>query len=96
MHDTSKRHFVFFNSLDLRLFKGFSLFMFGQASLIHDQLYLPRGDLSDADRLLRLRQLETSYSYLLNFGISYSFGSIFNNVVNPRFGGSSGGFTIIN
>ncbi|HEY0527678.1 MAG TPA: hypothetical protein VGD02_02525 [Gemmatimonadaceae bacterium] len=96
LHDTSKRHIVFFNSLDLRLFKGFSLFMFGQASLIHDQLYLPRGDLSDAERLLRLRQLETSYSYFLNFGISYSFGSIFNNVVNPRFGGSSGGFTIIN
>jgi hypothetical protein len=96
MFDTSKRHVIFFNSLDLRLFKGFSLFMFGQASLIHDQLYLPRGDLSDADRLLRLRQLETSYSYFLNFGISYSFGSIFNNVVNPRFGGSSGGITIIN
>jgi hypothetical protein len=96
LHDTNKRHLVFFNSLDLRLFKGFSLFMFGQLQLIHDQLYLPRGDLSDADRLLRLRQLETSYSYFLNFGISYSFGSIFNNVVNPRFGGSSGGITIIN
>lgn len=96
MHDTNKRHLIFFNSLDLRLFKGFSLFFFGQASLLHDQLYLPRGDLSDADRLLRLRQLETSYTYFMNFGLSYSFGSIFNNVVNPRFGGSSGGFTIIN
>ena len=96
LDDTNKRHLVFFNSLDLRLFKGFSLFLFGQASLIHDQLYLPRGDLTDADRLLRLRQLETSYSYFVNFGISYSFGSIFNNIVNPRFGGSSGGITIIN
>jgi hypothetical protein len=96
MHDTNKRHLIFFNSLDLSLFKGFSLFFFGQASLIRDQLYLPRGDLSDADRLLRLRQLETSYTYFMNFGLSYSFGSIFNTVVNPRFGGSSGGFTIIN
>jgi hypothetical protein len=96
LDDTDKRHLVFFNSLDLRLFKGFSLFLFGQASLIHDQLYLPRGDLTDADRLLRLRQLETSYSYFVNFGISYSFGSIFNNIVNPRFGGSSGGITIVN
>ena len=96
LHDTNKRHLVFFNSLDLRLFKGFSLFLFGQASLIHDQLYLPRGDLSDADRLLRLRQLETSYTYFMNFGISYRFGSIFNNIVNPRFGGTGGGFTIIN
>lgn len=96
LHDTSKRHLVFFNSLDLRLFKGFSLFFFGQASLLRDQLYLPRGDLSDADRLLRLRQLATSYTYFMNFGLSYSFGSIFNNIVNPRFGGTSGGFTIIN
>ena len=87
---------MFFNSLDLRLFKGFSLFFFGQASLIRDQLYLPRGSLSDADRLLRLRQLATSYTYFMNFGLSYSFGSIFNNIVNPRFGGTSGGFTIIN
>ena len=96
LHDLSKRHLVFFNSLDLRLFKGFSLFFFGQASLLRDQLYLPKGDLSDADRLLRLRQLATSYTYFMNFGLSYSFGSIFNNIVNPRFGGTSGGFTIIN
>jgi len=88
---------VFFNSVDLRLFKGFSLFVFGQLSLLRDQLYLPKGDLSDEDRLLRLRQLETSYTYFVSFGLSYSFGSIFNNVVNPRFGGSSGGgITIIN
>ncbi len=96
LHDLSKRHLVFFSSLDLKLFKGFSLFFFGQASILRDQLYLPRGSLSDADRLLRLRQLATSYTYFANFGISYSFGSIFNNIVNPRFGGTSGGFTIIN
>ena len=94
--DFTKRHLVFFNSLDLRLFKGFSFFSFGQLSFIRDQLYLPRGDLSDQDRLLRQRQLATSYTYFLNLGLSYSFGSIFNNIVNPRFGGTSGGFTIIN
>jgi len=94
--DFTKRHLVFFNSLDLRLFKGFSLFSFGQMSLIRDQLYLPRGNLSDQERLLRRRQLATSYTYFINLGLSYSFGSIFNNIVNPRFGGTSGGFTFIN
>ena len=94
--DFSKRHLVFFNSLDLRLFKGFSFFSFGQVSLIRDQLYLPRGTLSDQERLLRRRQLATSYTYFINIGLSYSFGSIFNNIVNPRFGGTSGGFTFIN
>ena len=34
---------------------------------------------------------ETHYRYFVNFGVSYTFGSIFNNVVNPRFGGSGGG-----
>jgi len=94
--DFSKRHLIFFNALDLHLIKGLSLSLFGQVSLLRDQLYLPRGDLSDQDRLLRLRQLATSYNYWVQVGLSYSFGSIFNNVVNPRFGGSSGGFTIIN
>jgi hypothetical protein len=94
--DFTKRHLIFFNSLDLKLFKGFSFFSFGQLSLLRDQLYLPRGDLSDQDRLLRQRQLATSYTYFVNLGFSYSFGSIFNNIVNPRFGGSSAGFTIIN
>jgi hypothetical protein len=94
--DFTKRHLIFFNSLDLHLFKGFSFFSFGQLALLRDQLYLPRGDLSDQDRLLRQRQLATSYTYFVNLGLSYSFGSIFNNIVNPRFGGSSGGFTIIN
>ncbi len=96
VNDFTKRHLVFFNSLDLRLFKGFSFFSFGQVSLIRDQLYLPRGSLTDQERLLRRRQLETSYTYFVNLGFSYSFGSIFNNIVNPRFGGTSGGFTIIN
>ena len=96
LNEFDKNRLVFFNSLDLRLFKGFSLFLFGQASLLHDQLYLPRGNLSDAQRLLRRRQLETSYTYFVNLGLSYSFGSIFNNIVNPRFGGTSGGFTFFN
>jgi len=94
--DFTKRHLIFFNSLDLHLFKGFSFFSFAYVSFLRDQLYLPRGDLSDQDRLLRLRQLETSYTYSINLGLSYSFGSIFNNIVNPRFGGSSGGIIIFN
>jgi hypothetical protein len=35
--------------------------------------------------LVRQSERGTSYRYFANFGISYTFGSIFNNVVNPRF-----------
>jgi len=46
--------------------------------------------------LLRLRELETQFEYFTSFGLTYTFGSIYNNVVNPRFGNSGGGgMTII-
>jgi hypothetical protein len=38
--------------------------------------------------------LKTAYSYSLYFGLSCTFGSIFNNIVNPRFG-SGGGTTMV-
>jgi hypothetical protein len=35
--------------------------------------------------LVRQLELATGYQYEFSVGISYSFGSIYNNVVNPRF-----------
>jgi len=89
--DFSKRRAVLFNALNVRLFKGFNLNMFVSASLVRDQLYLAKGELSDEDILVRRRQLASSFSYFGGIGVSYTFGSIFNNVVNPRFEGASGG-----
>ena len=94
LHDLEQYRLVFFNSLDVRLFKGFSLELFGSASLIRDQLFLPARGASPEEILLRQRQLATSYDYFASVGVSYTFGSIFNNVVNPRFSGASGGFVI--
>jgi hypothetical protein len=33
-----------------------------------------------------LRQLRSGYEYRLSLGITYTFGSIFSAIVNPRFG----------
>jgi len=90
LDDFTKRSAVLFTNLDLRVFKGFSINFYGGLSLIRDQLYLAKGTLSDEDILVRRRQLASTYSYFTGFGISYTFGSIFNNVVNPRFEGISG------
>jgi hypothetical protein len=79
-------------STDVRLFKGFSFNVFASYDKIKDQIALPKGGASRDEVLLSLRQLATNYSYFVGFGVSYSFGSIFNNVVNPRFGGSGGIF----
>ena len=88
-----QRRVVAFGSLDIRLFRGFFLTLRADSSLIRDQIYLPREAASDREILVRQRQLATDYEWQFRVGFSYSFGSIFNNVVNSRFGGSSGGFT---
>jgi len=85
--DLSKYSIGTFGGANVRVFKGFSVSVFGEFSRTRDQIYLPRGEASTEEILLRQRQLATGYQYFVNFGISYSFGSIFNNIVNPRFGG---------
>jgi hypothetical protein len=40
------------------------------------------------------RRLATQFQYYTSLSISNRFGSIFNNVVDPRFGGASGGVLI--
>jgi hypothetical protein len=92
LNNTARYRTGVFGSTDVRLFKGFSFNVFGSYDKIKDQISLPKGSASTEEVLLRLRQLQTNYSYFVSFGLSYSFGSIFNSVVNPRFGGSSGFF----
>jgi hypothetical protein len=81
-----------FGGVNVRLFKGFSFNVFTDYSRPRDQIYLPRGEATTEEILVRQRQLATGYQYFVNFGITYSFGSIFNNIVNPRFGGGGGDF----
>jgi len=72
------------------LFKGLSLNLNGGVEFIHNQLELVKGDVDLEELLLRLRAMETAYRYEGSVGLSYTFGSIYNNVVNPRFGGGGG------
>ena len=92
LNDTSKYRVVVFGRFDVRLFRGFSFNVRGDASLIRDQIFLARSGITDAEILLKQRQLSTDYEYGLRVGFTYTFGSIYNNVVNSRFGGSNGGF----
>lgn len=77
--------------LDLRIAKGLSVNFGGGASLIHDQLGLVKGGATKEEVLLRRKELATQFQYFTMFGFTYTFGSIYNNVVNPRFGNSGGG-----
>jgi len=87
LNHTDRYHIGVNGSADVRLFKGFSFNIYANYERIQDQIGLRKGDISDAEALLRLRQRATGYSYYMGFGVSYSFGSIFNSTVNPRFNG---------
>lgn len=84
LDDFSKRRLEFDSNLDFRVFRGLTLSIGAEASSVHDQIYLPAGQATDEEVLLRQRRLATSYRYEFSVGFSYQFGSIFNNVVNPR------------
>jgi len=80
-----------FGGLEVRLFRGLNLNIFGSYSRVRDQLSLVKEGATNEEILLQLKQLKTSYFYHGSVGPSYTFGSKFNNVVNPRFSGSGGG-----
>jgi hypothetical protein len=71
--------------LNIRLVRGLQLNLNGSFSRIKDQIYLSREGATDDEVLLRRRELGTEWRYRLGISLSYTFGSIFNNVVNPRF-----------
>lgn len=69
-----------------RLARGVSLSGDINASRIRDQLSLPRRGATPEEILREVRQLRSGYEFRLSFGVTYTFGSIFSSVVNPRFG----------
>jgi hypothetical protein len=86
LHDLGKSRLEFDGAVSIRLARGFSVEFEGSASRIRDQLSLPRRGATPEEVLLRLRQLQSGHEVNVTFGLSYSFGSIFNSIVNPRFG----------
>ena len=90
LRDPSKHSASVEGGVSLRVVRGLNLNLNGGYSSIHDQIYLAKGEATQAEVLLRQRQLLTGYRWSAFVGLSYTFGSLFNNVVNPRFGDSGG------
>jgi len=85
-HDFSINRLRLSGSLDFRVFKGLSVDIYGRYDLVHDQLSLPWGYASLDEVLLSRKELLTAYDYSISVGLRYTFGSVYSNVVNPRFG----------
>ena len=67
-----------------RFSSALSFFVNTRLEKIHDQIYLPKGDLTIDEILLRRKQLATTYDIRYRLGVRFTFGSIYNNVVNHR------------
>ncbi|MCY7410830.1 MAG: hypothetical protein LH473_11195 [Chitinophagales bacterium] len=71
--------------IDFHIAKGLFLNLIGNASLINNQRSVSKAILTPQEVLLQQREILTTYSTGFSIGITYTFGSIFNNIVNPRY-----------
>ena len=84
LHDFSKNNLSINTGVDFRVWRGLSVTLNAKYSMINDQLSLPKGNITLDQQLLQQRQLATTYQYGVSLGFRFTFGSLYNNVVNPR------------
>ncbi len=87
-HDSSINRIEINPSFNIRIIRGLSVSLSGRYRIINDQLSLAlpsNVDPNDPESIIRGVQRPTSFDYSVSFGLSYTFGSIYNNIVNPRF-----------
>jgi hypothetical protein len=86
LNDLSKSRLEANGEISWRILRGLSISADASASRIRDQISLRRRGATAEEILLRLRELQSGYEYDFSLGITYTFGSIFSSIVNPRFG----------
>ena len=86
LNDLSKNRLEANGELSWRIVRGLSISAFASASRIRDQISLRRRGATQEEVLLELRELQSGYDYDFSLGLTYTFGSIFSSIVNPRFG----------
>ena len=91
LNDTEYYSLSLGGDLDYRITKGLSINLWGNYSLTKNQIYLAATEASNEDLLLKTKALDTNTRSNFGLSLKYSFGSIYNNVVNNRLRGS--GFT---
>ncbi len=96
LEDIKLHHLTLLGGFNLRLARGLTLSVMGDVSRTKDLISIAaNADDSVEEILLARKQLQTDYTYSTSISLSYSFGSIFNNIVNPRLGGGGIGIPMI-
>ncbi|MGB5667243.1 MAG: DUF481 domain-containing protein [Maribacter sp.] len=84
LNDFSKNRVELYSNVSLRVFKGLAVRFSGNLDIIRDQINLPSGSASLEDVLLQQKQIATDFEVGFRVGLSYTFGSAFNNIINTR------------
>ena len=84
LHDLGSHRIEVGIGLNLRITRGLQFNWGSSVARIRDQIYLSGEGIPQDEILLRRRSRGTDFELGVGFGFSYTFGSIFNNVVNPR------------
>jgi hypothetical protein len=87
LNHLDRNRFSVSGNTSVRLIKSLTLNLSANYTRIRDQFTIEKGEASEEEVLLRLRQLATGYRYNFNVGFGYAFGALSNTTVNPRFGG---------
>ncbi len=84
LHDFTKNRMEFESDIAIRVYKGLAVRFASNMQLIRDQISLPAGDTSIEDLLLQQRQIATDFELAFSVGLSFTFGSAYNNIINTR------------
>jgi hypothetical protein len=71
--------------LEWNITKGLNLDLYTSISYISNLRNIQKSDIDPNEILVQNRQLDTSFEYFGSIGLSYRFGSAYNNIVNTRF-----------
>lgn len=71
--------------LSVRLYEGLAFSLEGEAAYVHDLINLRKRPIEDVELLLWTAQPPTDYMAKIELALSYTFGSVHNTIVNPRF-----------
>ena len=70
--------------VNVRLLKGLSARISAEYSIVRDQINLAKGEASIEDIISRQREIATDFDAEFSVGLSYTFGSMYNSIVNQR------------
>ena len=71
--------------ISIRLFEGLAFTFEGEGAYVRDLINLRGRPITDEEILLFTAQQPTDFMVKFEFKLTYTFGSIHNTIVNPRF-----------